>query len=161
MTATDDATGGTVEFAWCWVDPSTATCATDTVLATELVQDIVPRDGEVTAKLSVEDSPPNDRTGFVRLVARFQPAVGNYIASEDTTGTAAVYQVVRASSVTTVTAIPADISSGQATRLLVSVAPQYTGAPGGSGPAEGWRSNSPRHVTERSPRMLSVASALS
>ena len=33
------------------------------------------------------------------------------------------------------------------------------GAPGGSGPAEGWASKSPLHVTERSPRMFSVSSA--
>ncbi len=33
------------------------------------------------------------------------------------------------------------------------------GAPGGSGPSEGCRSKSPRQVTERSPRMFSVASA--
>ena len=35
------------------------------------------------------------------------------------------------------------------------------GAPGGNGPSAGCRSKSPRHVTERSPRMLRVASALS
>src|SRR5262245_59156549 len=34
------------------------------------------------------------------------------------------------------------------------------GAPGGRGPRDGWRSKSPLQVTERSPLMLSVASAL-
>ena len=38
---------------------------------------------------------------------------------------------------------------------------QTAGAPGGSGPADGARSKSPLQVTERSPRMFSVSSALS
>ena len=38
---------------------------------------------------------------------------------------------------------------------------QTGGASGGSGPSDGCRSKSPRHVTDRSPRMFSVASAFS
>src|SRR3978361_1121049 len=37
---------------------------------------------------------------------------------------------------------------------------QTGGAPGGSGPCSGWRSKSPRQVTDRSPRMLMVPRAL-
>ena len=38
---------------------------------------------------------------------------------------------------------------------------QTAGEPGGSGPSDGRRSRSPLQVTERSPRILSVPSALS
>ena len=40
-------------------------------------------------------------------------------------------------------------------------ASQAAGAPAGNGPVEGCASNAPLHVTERSPRMLSVSSAFS